>query len=402
MIYSIPYFAYLIFLLCLALVEFHCININRGQALTRQLGMLSFVLFFGLRYFVGYDVALYWDDYIKMPYLWQFSLWSTPSVFEFGWKWYTILLKSLLIRYELFVLVNTIIDALLLHLFLKRYTKYYLIGLMVFVAYYGMVLEIEQLRNAKSILLFALSIPYLQQRKALPYILTNALGACFHVSAVLYIVVFPFMHRRLSKVTVWFCFLLPTFIFAFRVGWIHLFLNALSHLSHFRIHEKAEAYMQNTYISGGPLPLSVTMIENALAYFLCVILFEKRLYKTLPTYNLFRNMMVIYYMVFMMLYETSVLAIRISALFFIAFPVLYAGLLGAFSKQAYKVIVLIPMLLLSLLQTKHHTAAPVYKYETIFVHSQTVNQKLQNIANANKKSKQLFEQLNNAAPNSKK
>ena len=60
-------------------------------------------------------------------------------------------------------------------------------------------MEFNLYRNTKSFSLFLLSLPYLQNRKLLPYLLLNMTGCLFHISSMIYLPLYFVLYRKMSK-----------------------------------------------------------------------------------------------------------------------------------------------------------------------------------------------------------
>lgn len=58
LVYTIPYLLFLLFLILLMFLEFYQLKYNRGITGIRLIVMISFLLFFGLKGFVGRDVYI--------------------------------------------------------------------------------------------------------------------------------------------------------------------------------------------------------------------------------------------------------------------------------------------------------------------------------------------------------
>ena len=109
--YSYPYLLLLLFLTILMMAEFHCIKTGKGVKLVRQIAIVSFILFFGLRFYVGYDVIQYKNFYDQLPTLFQPKS-NFQYRFEIGWYLYNVLCKSLSLSFEAFIFFNTFAETL--------------------------------------------------------------------------------------------------------------------------------------------------------------------------------------------------------------------------------------------------------------------------------------------------
>lgn len=97
--------------------------------------------------------------------------------------------------YHVFVFISALIDVWLLSIIFKRYSVSFALSFAVFMAF-SLILEVNLMRNIKSILLFLLALPYLEKRKFIPYVLMIAAAMLFHSSAIIYIPLYFVLARK--------------------------------------------------------------------------------------------------------------------------------------------------------------------------------------------------------------
>ncbi|MBO4370458.1 MAG: EpsG family protein [Paludibacteraceae bacterium] len=164
--------------------------------------MVVFTVFFGFRGFVETDCIVYYPLFQEIPVFGD-GIWKSFSSlhFEPGFLLWTSLLKSINSSYEFYMVVNTIVDLLLLTVMYNRYfpKRYYAFFVLLYLAFFGIAYEFNLLRNVKSMLLFCLSLRYVEERKAGKYMLFNLIGMLFHWSAVLYMLMYFVFRNDLSQ-----------------------------------------------------------------------------------------------------------------------------------------------------------------------------------------------------------
>ena len=101
--------------------------------------------FLGLRAFVGWDWWAYYPSYYNLP---------NGFNYEIGYELWTSFFYKIGIFYEHFIFINSVIDIGIIALILKKYAKYPLFSLFLFLAVQGLSIEVDLLRNAESIILF--------------------------------------------------------------------------------------------------------------------------------------------------------------------------------------------------------------------------------------------------------
>ena len=194
--YSIPYLIFILFLLSIFFLQN---SINFTQRSIRALNMavtLVFLLFFGFRGFIGWDWTLYFPFYEQLGNI--FHLNFSEHRFDIGFVIYASLIKTLNFDYHSFVFISTLIDVVLLHIFFKRYLpeKYYALGFAVFFAFWGFILETDLMRNVKGMLLFLLSLKYIENRNLSKFLLLNMLGLSFHWSSIVFFPLYFFLEYQ--------------------------------------------------------------------------------------------------------------------------------------------------------------------------------------------------------------
>ena len=152
--------------------------------------LLLLILFFGLRGYIGYDWYSYKPNFDKMVTIGELLKGNTQvlySGYELGFQIYTSFIKTLTNNYFIYNFINVSVDFIILYFVIKRFSKYPILSLLLFFGIYGVALEIDMIRNAKSIMLFLLSIKYIEERKILNFGVLNILGILFLPVLLLYI-----------------------------------------------------------------------------------------------------------------------------------------------------------------------------------------------------------------------
>ncbi len=191
--YSIPYILLICFFLLIATFQ---LGVQLDQKTRRYLNyivILTYILFFGFRGFVGWDWYNYYPYFTNLP---NFTNLPTISNFipeknryEFGFSLFSVLIKSINPDYNFYILINCIVNITLLSIFLKRYvpSNLFAFSLVTFIVMEGFILEVNLLRNIKSVLLFLISLRYIENRKFFKFLILNLLGVLFHWSAIIYL-----------------------------------------------------------------------------------------------------------------------------------------------------------------------------------------------------------------------
>ena len=168
--YAVPYMLLLAAFYFLAYQEQRSIAAKRNrQTLHIWCGAL-FLFFFGLRGFVGWDWHSYYPLFESIPSLFHLSSseFDTSELIEPGYIIYVAFVKLFTDNYHVFIFISVLIDFLLLHKIFKRYNRNVAFAFALFIGF-SLTTEINLLRNIKAILIFLLALPYIRERRILPY-----------------------------------------------------------------------------------------------------------------------------------------------------------------------------------------------------------------------------------------
>ena len=183
--FAIPY-------LILAMVSFWALkgsaNYNVKKKGNYIFLILLYLFFFGLRWHVLSDSLAYEEEYntIKPIFNWKY-------IDEHSWWWdkgfviFTMFTKLVSNDFRFFVFVNTLIDITFFSVCIKRYSSNFLVTILAFLAFQGILTEINLFRNIKAILLFLISVKYIENRKWYYFLALNLLGYTLHSSALLFL-----------------------------------------------------------------------------------------------------------------------------------------------------------------------------------------------------------------------
>ena len=379
--YAIPYIVLaLIFMFLSAREYFKPENLNYGI-----LAALVFLLFFGLRGFVGWDYANYYPSYVDDTK----SLFSSGSIldkinnleWDTGFSVYLIICKTFFPNYHVFIFISTLIDVVLLFLFFKQYSFNISLSFLLFITF-SITLEIDLLRNVKAIVLCLIAIPYLIDRKPIQFFMLTLVAATFHFSAFLFLPAYFFIHKKMSQWLLWTLFALG---------------NAIYLLSNMNIFETIFPYLKflpmtffdrgEIYINSGSFDiqygLSLGFIERTITWLLIIFTY-KRIVGKWQWAAVFLNFTVIYLMSFLLLSSISVLLSRISLLFSFGYWIIFPLFIDYF-KNNVKVYfyygIIIYLFIYCLLRTSMLNSI-MNKYENVIFNHSTYEEKMSETSGA--------------------
>lgn len=342
-IYSIPYIILFFIYFLLFLWENKLRKKNMNIKSIRYFSMFIFIIFFGCRGFIDTDFAVYFPLYENAPTLFDangiakyFSDINKDYLtrIEPGFKVFIIILKTISSEYFLLQFVSSLIDIILLDYIFRKYSPQYILSFIIFFIFSGFVIELNLMRNIKSILLFIISLRYIQERNAVKFFILNGIGLLFHSSAIFYFPMYFFLHKKIPSAFVWIMFIIGNAIYLAQIKFITPIVTSLGSLFGGIYSIMAEAYSKSDLYSNSH-GITLGFIER----FLTFIIFYKS-YNKIGEYikdkyllNIFYNSFFLYSVSYMFLSEYSVFIDRITTLFVYSYWILYAYFYATLSER---------------------------------------------------------------------
>lgn len=333
-IYSIPYLLFYLILIILFFKANERIINFRSYTDLKWITLLALFLFIGLRGHIYSDWYSYYPKFESLPTMWDTAWWN--SVFdkemEPGFILYTIIIKSFFPNYFIWVALNTLLDLIILHLFLKKHTKFYILGFIAFFIMNGLFIEFNLFRNVKAILLFILSLDYLRKRQFIPYLVLNLIGLSFHYSALLFIPAYFLLNKPIPKYIVWLIFIASNIVFLFQIKWITYVIGDFVTLLNIQmISDKMTMY------SGveQALTFSLGYFERIIS-FLVFTLFYEKLVEQNSANKLFYNIYLLYFIFVFNFSEIISFSERFSILFVFSYWILYPNIYELLNSKIQK------------------------------------------------------------------
>ena len=277
LVYSIPYVIILLILFSLSIIELKKIKNFIPNKVLRFFSFLIVLVFLGLRGYVASDWVSYTQFYSDIPAIYSPSFLDYLSLptFEKGFVVFSSLIKTISDNYFVYSFINILIDLILLNILLNRYCKnYYIFALAVYFAFCSEY-EINMLRNVKAIMIFLLSIRYIQNRSFLKFFLINLIGFLFHNSAIFFFPLYFFIHKNSKKVYIIFT-IIGLVIYFFQIHYIGAVTNILGRALGGVFESKNDVYLKSVE-SGVTLGVLYTLIPLFLVfrYYDKILLYKK-------------------------------------------------------------------------------------------------------------------------------
>lgn len=382
--YSIPYIIFFSIILFFFFIESR--NINKGKS-DNPIQIIVFILlliFIGLRGFVYSDWIAYYQVFEYLPTLWSSNQINfSDAMFEPGFLFFSILIKSIYPDYHFFIFINALIDLSILCLLFRKYSKYFVLSVLLFLVVNGLDMEFNLLRNSKAIILFLLSLRYLQQKRLVPYLLLNILGMTFHVSALIFIPLYFVLNREIPKIFIWLIFVAGNLIFLLKIKWISSLLPIISLLNSAIISGKSEIYMDSANAYG----LSIGYLERILTFVIFTLFYNKYTEKNSMN-KIFYNIYLFYFIFMFYFSEIEVFAGRLSQLFIFSYWFLYPNLYNVLLTVKKKMLFMYLFIIYSILRIMQTNNNIFSKYDNIIWGIETFQERK---ATFNKYSSTLFD-----------
>lgn len=346
--------------------------------------LLLLILFFGLRGYIGYDWYSYkpnFDKMVNIVELLKNNSHNLLSSYEIGFQIYTSLIKSITSNYFFYNFINTTIDFIILLFVIKKYSKYPILSLLLFFGVYGVALEIDMLRNVKSILLFLISIEFIEKQKFLIFMILNILGIFFHTSSIIYLPMYFILRKKWNKKFILFLFILGNIYYLLDIRLGIKIIKEYNNLLPSGIGSKLSSYFSIIPLDF-PLGFSLYYFERVILFLLCWFAGDS-LYK-----KEYGNIMLnsIYISIFFFLYfsEFSIISMRFSLLFIYSYWFILPLLLEIYPKLPVIIIAFMVSLFRLNNQINFIGNREVYSYQNILINFQAEDIQIKKVENASK------------------
>ena len=283
------------------------------------------IIFFGFRGFVYTDWINYYRIYDISP-----SLFDGPSLInkfierssEKGFLLYMIICKTISPNYFFFQFASCIIDFIILYYFFKRIISEHIIfGFVLFIIFSGISIEFNLFRNSKAMMLFLISLKYMEERKFIKYVLLNSIGCLFHITSLLYLPLYFILNKNFSRKVILFIFIIGNIIFLLQIEWCKYILSFISSLIPGRLGVILKTYLLSDYYSRA-YGITIGYLERFFS-FIIFFCFSKKLYGINRNNIIYINAYYIYIFIFLYFSELLIIPERVATLFLFSYWILY-------------------------------------------------------------------------------
>jgi hypothetical protein len=378
--YSIPYISLIIFYILLFFTEYLVRKQDTHSLLKNQIIRLlsigGLLFFFGLRGFVGWDWTIYYPGFDTVPPLYKLTAgFFADTRFEYGFVTYFSAIKTIWNNYHFFIFINTLIDLLIIRELFKQYSKTsFSMSCLLFIIMGGFYLETDLIRNAKSIMIFLLSIKYLQERKILPYFILNLIGCMFHISAVIFLPLYFFIHKMIPKKIVLTIFISGLIIFILQIEYVSPILNEIATALGEKFTIILGKYLRTNQYSTA-YGYTIGFVERVVTSGL-IIYYYDAIIKQNRHNILFINSYILFFFFFFFFAEIRIIPIRVGGLFYFSYWILYPAIYNAIQKRNNRIIFISYIFCYSLIKIAGMTDNILYRYVNVLLSADSVEARL--------------------------
>ena len=371
MTYPVPYLILVALLEVCALIVAAPSASGRTRLLSTVVAVASFFLFFAFRGFIMSDWIVYYPYFVHCSWsdIYTYTIGSVVA-FEPGYTILNLVCRSVFDDYFFFQFVVCLIDTVLLLRFLRQRVDNIPLALTLFVVFSGLSIICNLMRNFIAILLFLNALPYLEERRPLPYFLMCLLAATFHMTALVYMPLYFILHRSFSKWIYLGVFIACNVVFLGKISLV-MALVSYSGLDE-QMSEKVRVY---TELFSNASVLSIGYLER-LATGLLVFCYYDRLREINPRNSVIINALLLYFMAFFLLSEFETLSQRSGYLFVFSYWVIWIDLMKCFAITNNRKLFVSFVMFYCLLKTWSMTQLPDMQYDNVLTGMKSYQERL--------------------------
>lgn len=379
----IPYFEVFGFLFLVGAIDIFSKN-ERKKHILFVFSIVLLIAFLGLRGFIGWDWWAYYPSYNNLP---------GGFTYEIGYELWTNFFHKIGLSYHHFIFINTVFNILVIAYIFKKYSKYPLFSLFLFLSIQGLSFEVDLLRNAKSILLFIISIQFIKSRQIIPYMILNIIGATFHISSILYLPMYFILNRNYSKKIILPIIILGNIYYLTDTKLIIHILEYISKLVPQGIGSRVISYL-SIIPADYSLPVGKLYFEKLVTFIFVFMFLHKDkdkldVSKSTSEYSvIIENCFYIFYSIFLFTSEFFIASTRIGILFVFSNWILWTYIIAGISDKKMKILIFAIATVICVIRIENHFSFTgnkiLYRYENIITDKKSYEEKMQSLGEARK------------------
>lgn len=358
-VYAIPYCILIAIIIGIYLSMTNNIITKRFAA---NLTAFIILIFIGLRGHIQSDFIMYYKFFESLPNIWEPKFYQYKNLqFEPGFVIYTAIVKGIWPNYFFWVFLNTSINVGILVWCFRRYSDSSVLSWILFLLFNGLIIEFNLYRNSIALVIFLLSIPYIQERRFVPFFLLWLLELTFHTSALIYLPTYFILNRVYSQKLLIAIFILSNIVFFFDISPTSYLIEKTSSLvSLFPQIGKASGYFEKNISEMG---ITLGYLERTFIFLMLIYLYPN-LNKKNQSNLIFSNSFFIYYLLFYFFSDVKVFVERFPLLFTYSYWIIVPNMLYM-AKGKKRSIWLSVFFIFSMIKITSVTRQLPYKYDNI-------------------------------------
>lgn len=355
----IPY-AILIIVLAVLAIVYQYVDARQKRNITIGCYVM-FLFFFGFRGYIWHDWQAYSTLFLDcdQTYL-RLNPFEggTEHFFEPGYMLFNLLVKQFTNSYPVFQFIQTTICLTLLFRFahLKRLNIPFF--LMLFLTFEGYVILINLMRNAISILIFLNALPYIEERRPIPYFLLCIVATTFHLTSILFIPLYYILNIKTNRWVFLSVILAALVVFVFKIKLLTPILSILFGGSDTRFEIMAEQYSKFDEAK----TISIGLIERLLTTML-TFAYYKELLQAAPKNHIYINMLLLYLSCVLFLSEFTVVSTRLGLLVICGYWIVWYYMPKVFLHGNNRILFCLFILVYSIVKSTIYNYSDIYKYQ---------------------------------------
>ncbi len=377
MIYTIPYLLLLLFFFGLALYYEQAKDTETRNNISY--GCLAVMLvFFGFRGFIFDDWQIYYSLFQDCSFenVW-FNVYTYKNAHWTCEPGFTLLMatcKSLIDSYYFFNFVCTVIvTALLFNFFRQQKFDNLPFALILYLCFGGIIMSTNLMRNTIAIMVFINAIKYIDERKPIPFFLLCIVAISFHLSALMYLPTYFFLHRRINKWVFVGIFLIGNFIFLTHTSIFLKVMSVFIGTDSGRLSDMLEDYTSGTMDQA--TGISIGYLERLFSSFL-IFCYYNRLVEVRKNNAIFINSFILYFVLTFYFSEFKEASLRMSYLFIFAYWILWRDLVYCYSIENNRRLFAGFLFLYCMLKMVGHTDIVTSEYDNVLFGAKSYEERL--------------------------
>lgn len=271
----------------------------------------------------GYDTSVYKQGFDEIPVTLSDTLSATSFFLNGMEKGYVVVNwigKSIGLTFNEFLLCLGMMTATTLGIVFKRYSKYYFVVLLIFLAKGYLYYFFTAQRQIIAMAICWLSIHYIYKKKLLYFFICILIAVQFHTSAIIFFIVYFFNRIRISNK-----WAIAVIGFSLIVGLANIGLLLGQHFSAYLPGEQFSEKLNN-YVENSQSGINILNFIELVPMFLITIFYRDKIEKKYPYFNFFFNVFLFFLCLTFAFYNFQFIA-RLKGYFIIGYIITICSLL---------------------------------------------------------------------------